>query len=145
MALPTETHKLGDLEYEITMLPFSKTRDAFARMMACFVPGFSGDIRTMVQQLATSDLAYFTDLFLPTTCVVMPDGKKPRLKDVAEIHFADKFEVYLAWLVTCIEVNFRSFLGDLAKGEGSLLASQLKSLPGLSGLFGALSPAKGSK
>ena len=66
--------------------------------------------------------------FAASCLVVMPDGKRPQVKDVFAVLFRGRMLHMSKWLIECIKANFADFLAD-DSGENPLaqLATLFKS------------------
>lgn len=132
MALKIESRTLGANEYEVVQLGAVKGRETLRRLGKLSIPaltavigvwkpgtGIDGNeaalLRALMHILNTldeSDLKYFCDTFGPNSTVTVEGGKKPRVSDVFDLHFAGNYMEMALWLAFCIEVNFvGSFLG----------------------------------
>ncbi len=73
-------------------------------------------IQTVLTSLTADDFSSLCNTFAESTDVLIEDEKgrrEPKLSNIFDLHFAGRYEVMLAWLVFCVEVNFSSFLVGL--------------------------------
>lgn len=97
--------------------------------------------------LSSDDFKLFCKTFAATTTVTGGElgDRTPLLSSIYNMHFAGRYMDLLIWLGFCIEVNFESFLTDLAAllkdPEG--LAKEFSFLQGITGPSSGL-PEKGT-
>jgi hypothetical protein len=105
----TETLKTADFAYECTQLGALEGRTALLRAQKIAVQGVNG-LDAMVNAMTPNDLDYFCSIFSKQTRVIMPDGKRPLLDSIFDLHFAGDmaFEM-VEWLAFCLGLNFGVF------------------------------------
>lgn len=130
--LPTKSRKIGDCTYTTTLLSASEglainpllyraLGPAVAELAANLPEGdlslgdlpwaaVTAAVKELTLRLDEADLRTLTTKFAAVTEVTLPDGKKPRLNDVFDVHFAGKYARMYQWLLFCLEANFADFL-----------------------------------
>lgn len=109
----TESKQIGRYTYEVTQLGALKGRKVATRL-AKLLPALieakeSGILAGLLDGVDESLVEYVCDAISPNTVVVLSDGKKPRLSDIFDVHFAGEYDELIGWLQFAIEVNFSSF------------------------------------
>lgn len=120
-----ESLKIGDYTYHVTQMGAIQGRDTLARLLAIAGPIMgSGEGGAGLAHLKPADLQLLSDDFAKLTEVELPDGKRPLLSNIFDLHFVGRYDDMFDWLAFCIKINFSSFfakalakLGVLAKGK----------------------------
>lgn len=116
----TESKVIGDFEYEVTQMGAVQGRKVFARLAKTIGPllaasaGAKPDLEKifgdMLGNIEPELVDFVCDSFAPFTTVTMQDGKKPRLSDIFDMHFAGNYQDMVNWIMFAMQVNFKTFL-----------------------------------
>ncbi len=119
MASEPKIKTIGGVDYEVMCLGARSGQESFLALMKAAVTGWQGSdtvadlIMSMVIGLPDAQFVSMADKFASRTTVSLPNGNKPCLKDIYDLHFAGKYGDLTQWFMFCIEVNFGNFLGDV--------------------------------
>lgn len=113
------TKTIGESTYSIIPLGGRASARALTRLLRVWGSGVAGGngspsqaFGAMLRNLTEEDTDYFIDLFAPLTTVRMGD-KTPTLASVFEVHFVQKADEMVKWLLACLELNWSSFFEDM--------------------------------
>lgn len=143
--LETKEKTIGDCTYRVTQLPAWAAGDVFFRLGKLVAPAIAevmGDVDKGVTQdkggaviakildRATSeDFRFLCNAFAPSTSVLLPDGKAPKLSAIFDLHFVgQRFPDMFSWLAFAIEVNYSGFFDKL--GGLQALVDRAAAAPG---------------
>ena len=119
-----EALKIGDYTYHVTQMGAIQGRDTLARLIAVAGPIMGEENGAGLRHLKPADLQQLSDDMAKLTEVELPDGKRPLLSNIYDLHFVGRYDEMFEWLTFCIKINFASFfakalakLGGLVKGK----------------------------
>lgn len=115
----TDSLSVNGNTYHVTQMGALQGRDTLTRLLAMVGPLMTEDLGKGLSSLKPEDLAALSDAFAALTEVELSNGKRPRLKDVFDDHFAGEYDAFFEWLLFCVRLNFQSFFAKaLAKVAG---------------------------
>lgn len=126
--LPSQAKQIGECVYKVTALPARRGKGILLRLTAAAgkaFKGFKGEspdatavlgmLADLVGHLSEEDVDAMIDAFAPATEVTLPDGKRPQLAGILDLHFAARYSEMTEWLIFALEVNFGGFFGELLR------------------------------
>lgn len=108
-----EKRVIGAFTYELTMLGTSEGTTVLSRLMK------AADATVVLDPEVCSAFARST--------LILSEGKRVRLSDVFEEHFAGAYEELLEWVKASTEFNFGPFLRKLRAETGAAEAGETAS------------------
>jgi hypothetical protein len=132
---PLNEKEIGGVTYRTTPLAFSVGLPLLKRLIDIVAPVAAAALRgpteahmvanileTLPQLLTEKDLDRFANAFGPVSSYLNDAGQwvslvKNAKVDNREIHFTGRYLEFMQWLLFCVEVNFKGFLGGVTKAD----------------------------
>ncbi len=120
--LKTESKKIGECVYHVTQLDAETGTNVLLRITKLLSPALAASnvsneekLKLLLDNLKQSTLKFVQSVLARSTIADF-DGRKTKLSDIYNVHFAGKYDELGQWLIFALMVNYRDFLAKLVPG-----------------------------
>lgn len=118
--METQTKRLGEHEYTVHPLGALKGRKLLVKLIRVMGPALGSDPEKALDALDAGVFEEVCDTFADSSFVTLPSGKAPKVKEVFDLHFAQKYGEMIQWILFSLEVNYGGFFAELGAIGSSL-------------------------